>query len=145
MDKTGILNILDSITSNYRNIDVKDLPTQGYFYPEDFELSIKKASYEDILEYNFNYVKDKNGVANFGSILYEAYKIVSKNTIFSKQYSFEDIKSNDVLYIFFEIVKYTMNKDIFVPYTEIYGIEREVVFNKENFNYFDYNLLFLLV
>lgn len=136
----GIMDILGSITSNYKKIDVKNLPTQGYFYPKDFTVSIRKASFEDTLEYNFNYVKDKNGVPNLGVILFEVYKIVKKNTDFGK-YTFEDVKCNDVLFIFFEIVKYTMNKDILVPYSEFFGLDTFIKFTSNNFNYFDFESL----
>ncbi len=137
MSKKGIMDILSSITNNYKKIDIRDLPTQGYFYPKDFTVSIKKASFEDTLEYNFNYIKDKEGVPNLGVILFEVYKIVKRNTDFGK-YSFEDVKCNDVLYIFFEIVKYTMNKDIMIPYSEFFGMDAYIKFNNKNFNYFDF-------
>ena len=140
MDKKGIIDVISSITNNYKKIDLKDLPTQGYFYPKDFTVSIKKASFEDTLEYNFNYIKDKSGAPNLGVILFEVYKIVKKNTNFGL-YTFEDVKCNDVLYIFFEIVKYTMNREIMVPYSEFFGLETYVKFNNENFNYFDFNSL----
>ena len=141
MDNTGILDILNSITSNYKEIDVVELPTQGLFYKSDFKISIRKASYDDIIEYNFNYFKDEDGNPNIGVILYEIYKIIRRNTKFSEGYTFEDIKSNDVLYIFFEIVKYTMDRDILIPYREFLGTEAFVKFNNKSFNYFDYNSL----
>ena len=36
MDNTRILDILDSINSTYKKINIKDLPTQGHFYPNGF-------------------------------------------------------------------------------------------------------------
>jgi hypothetical protein len=129
------------INSNYKEIDVKDLPTQGYFYQDDFKVLIKKASFEDALEYNFNFLKDKKGRPNLGVVLYEIYKIIKNNTNFGN-YKFEDLKSNDVLYLFFEIVKFTMNKEIYIPYyNDLINQEFYIKFNKENFNYFDYNSL----
>jgi hypothetical protein len=140
MDKTGITDILSNIVNNYKKIDIKELPTQGYFYPKDFTVSVKKASFEDTLEYNFNYVKDKNGVPNLGVILFEVYKIIKRNADFGR-YTFEDLKCNDVLYIFFEIVKYTMNKEIMIPYSDFFGLEAYIKFNSKNFNYFDFDSL----
>ena len=110
----GVLDILDSLT-NQKIIPVKELPTQGLFYPKDFTLTIKKASSDDILLYNFNYIKD-----DISTILYETKRIIKNNLILSKNYKYEDIKSNDLLYIFFEIVKFTMDKDILVPFKDIF-------------------------
>ena len=50
----GITDIITSLTS-VKMLDVKELPTQGFFYPKDFTLSIRKASMDDIILYNFNY------------------------------------------------------------------------------------------
>ena len=39
-------------------IDTKILPSQGLFYKPDFEINIKKASKEDILDYEKNYINN---------------------------------------------------------------------------------------
>ena len=128
-------NIADIISSliNVKEMDVKELPTQGYFYPKDFTLSIKKASMDDIILYNFNFVKDDLGV-----ILHETKTIIRNNVILGDKYKYEDLKSNDLLYIFFEIVKFTMNRDILIPFENILGRTSYVAFSSKNFNYFDY-------
>ena len=128
----GITDIITSLTS-IKMLDVKELPTQGFFYPKDFTLSIRKASMDDIILYNFNYVKDDLGV-----ILFETKRIIKNNIILGKKYKYEDLKSNDLLYIFFEIVKFTMDKDIMVPFENIFGRTSYVAFSSKNFNYFDY-------
>ena len=128
----GITDIITSLTS-VKMLDVKELPTQGFFYPKDFTLSIRKASIDDMILYNFNYVKDDLGV-----ILFETKRIIKNNIILGKNYKYEDLKSNDLLYIFFEIVKFTMNKDIMVPFENILGRTSYVAFGSKNFNYFDY-------
>jgi hypothetical protein len=129
----GILNVLESLT-NQKNLPIKELPTQGLFYPEDFSLKIKKASADDILLYNFNYIKD-----DISTILYETKRIIKNNLILSKNYTYEDIKSNDLLYIFFEIVKFTMGREILVPYKDIFDNISYVPFDTKYFNYFDYS------
>ena len=131
----GVLDILDSLT-NQKIIPVKELPTQGLFYPKDFTLTIKKASSDDILLYNFNYIKD-----DISTILYETKRIIKNNLILSKNYKYEDIKSNDLLYIFFEIVKFTMDKDILVPFKDIFENISYVPFDSKHFNYFNYDKL----
>lgn len=91
----GVSDIITSLVLRTKEINIKQLPTQGYFYPSDFELSIKRASLDDIFLYNFNYVKDDISV-----ILSETKRIISNNIIVNKKYKYEDIKSNDLLYIF---------------------------------------------
>jgi hypothetical protein len=133
--EVNLLDILDSLT-NQKTIPIKELPTQGYFYPQDFTITIKKVSDDDILLYNFNYIKD-----DVGSILYETKRIIKNNLILSNNYKYEDIKSNDLLYIFFEIVKFTMNKEILVPFKDIFDNVNYVPFNSSHFNYFNYEKL----
>lgn len=130
----GISGIINSLVLATKEINVKELPTQGLFYPKNFKLAIKKASIDDVLLYNFNYIKDDISV-----ILSETKRIIKNNIILPKKYKYEDLKSNDLLYIFFEIVKFTMSRDIMVPYEDILGRTSYVAFNTENFNYFDYN------
>lgn len=130
------MNTISDIITNLKSIkfiDIKKLPTQGYFYPKDFTLSITKASSDDILLYNFNYIKDDMGV-----ILQETKRIIKNNIILSKGYQYEDLKSNDLLFIFFEIVKFTMNREILIPFDDIIGRVSYVSFSTDNFNYFNY-------
>ena len=51
----GLLEIIKNIVSGYRRIDTSLLPSQGYFYPKDFEVKIKKATDEDVIDYEFNF------------------------------------------------------------------------------------------
>lgn len=129
----SIANILDSLV-NQKRIPINELPTQGFFYPEDFTLTIKKASSDDILLYNFNYIKDDISV-----ILYETKRIIRNNIILGENYNYEDLKSNDLLYIFFEIVKFTMGREILVPYKDIFDNISYVPFDAKYFNYFNYS------
>jgi hypothetical protein len=132
-NNTGILSVLNSISS-VRKLDISELPTQGHFYPKDFLISIKKATFEDILEYNFNYIKD-----DLASVIFETKRIIKNNVI--TNYSYNDIKSNDILYIFFEIVKFTMDRDILISYVDFDKSIVNVPFNKDTFDYFDYKSL----
>ena len=131
-----ILNLFNSLYLLTKQINVKELPTQGYFYPIDFTLSIKRASIDDIFFYNFNFVKD-----NIDILLLEAKRIIRNNIILNEKYKFEDLRSNDLFYIFFEIVKFTMNKEILVVFQNIFGKNSFIEFNSMNFNYFDYKSL----
>jgi hypothetical protein len=133
---SGIIDILNGISSATKELNIKELPTQGVFYPADFTLNIRKASFDDIMLYNFNYIKDDLGV-----ILKETKRIIRKNIILGDKYKYEDLKSNDLLYIFFEIVKFTMSRDITVSYVDIFGNTVQIPFCSANFNYFNYDSL----
>lgn len=131
-----IFDILNGLQLATKQINIKELPTQGVFYPEDFTLSIKKVSIDDIILYHVNFVKDDLGI-----ILYETKKIIRKCIILGENYKYEDLKSNDLLYIFFEIVKFTMNREITIPYVDIFGNTEQISFCSANFNYFNYDSL----
>lgn len=115
-----------------KRVDTKILPSQGLFYKDDFEIWVKKADVGDIIEYEFNYVKDDLGI-----VLTRLKKIVEKNTILSRGYSFSDIKSIDIVFLFLEIVKLTKDRPITVSYfNDEIGRDDMIEFNKDSFNYF---------
>ena len=105
-----LLNIFSGMFNKFKSIDKKILPSRGLFYKDDFNLKIKKASIEDIKEYESGFNKD------LGIIIYKIKKIVEKNLVFSSGYKFNDLKSIDVIFIFLEIVKYTKGKPIKIIY-----------------------------
>lgn len=126
-------NILKSLLNLQKKINLKTLPSQGYFYKDGFEIFIKKADLEDIIEYEYQYMKD-----NLLMNIHKVKRVVEKNTTISDGYTFMDIKSIDVVFIFFEIVKFTMNKDISLKYfDDSTGEHGEINFGPESFNYFN--------
>jgi hypothetical protein len=131
----SILNLFRGLVNTSKKINLCKLPSQGKFYPNDFELRIKKADLEHIIDYEHNYDKE-----NLFLIVESLKKIVRYNTIISKPYSFEDLKSVDLVFIFLEIVKFTTNKSISVPYfNEKTGRNESIIFSSQNFNYFDFS------
>ena len=115
-------------------LDTKILPSQGLFYKKDFEINIKKASKEDILDYEKNYVKD-----DIGTVIYLIKKIVEKNIKLSGGYVYEDIKSIDIIFIFLEIVKITKGKPINLLYFDKEtDSEGKIEFGSKYFNYFEF-------
>ena len=131
----GLLEIIKNIVSGYRRIDKTKLPSQGYFYPKDFEIKVKKATDEDIIDYEYNFNSE-----NILDVIESIKKIVTKNTYFSKDYKFEDIKSIDIVFIFLEIVKFTTSRDIEIEYfNDDLGKKESIKFDIENFNYFNLN------
>lgn len=128
----NISNILKSILNLQKRIDVSLLPSMGLFYKDDFEIWIKKAEISDIIEYEYEFQRD-----NLGSILYKLKRIVEKNVMISGNYTFNDIKSVDIIFIFIEIVKFTNNKPFLIRYKNpLSGNIESINFSSENFNYF---------
>lgn len=128
----NLLNLVKNLLNLEKKIDKKSLPSQGLFYKTDFEVSIKRAEKDDILDYELDFVKD-----NLGVIIYKVKKIVEKNTILSKGYYFEDLKSIDVVFLFLEIVKFTKNKPIEINFlNEETGKQDTIDFSTKYFNYY---------
>jgi hypothetical protein len=128
----NLLNLVKNLLNLQKKIDKKELPSQGLFYKDDFEIIIKKADIEDIEDYEVDFVKD-----NLGLIIYKVKKIVENNISLSKNYSFVDLKSIDVVYLFLEIVKFTKNKPIKINFINEEGKEDIIEFSSQYFNYFN--------
>ncbi len=128
----NLTNLLKTILNLQKKLDISILPSQGLFYKDDFEIYIKKADLEDIIEYEYNYIKD-----DLGSIIYKLKKIVEKNCVLSPGYTFTDIKSIDVVFIFLEIVRFTKGKAVSLTYfNDEKGEEEMIEFSSNYFNYF---------
>jgi len=124
-------NILKNILNIQKKIEVNQLPSQGFFYKNDFKIWIKKAKIEDIVEYEYQYEKE-----DLGLVINRVKKIVEKNIILSEGYTYYDIKSIDIVFLFFEIVKFTNNKQINITfYNDILGKDDTIQFNHQTFNY----------
>lgn len=128
----NLVNLLKGLLNLQKKVDVKSLPSQGLFYNDDFEITIKKADVEDIIEYEHNYIKD-----DLGLVITKLKKIVEKNAIFSSKYSFNDLKSIDIVFLFLEIVRFTKGKAISLTYfDDEEGQENNIEFSSNYFNYF---------
>jgi hypothetical protein len=131
----GIFDLFSGLTNHQKKLDLKTLPTQGVFYPNDFFIKIKKAKLEDIIEYEYNFKKD-----NLYIVVESIKKVVMKNCFLPRNYDFAQIKSVDLVFIFLEIVKFTMKKEIIVEYYDEYSEKNDKIeFNSKNFNYFDFS------
>ena len=91
----NLLNLVKNLLNIQKKVEKRFLPSQGLFYKDDFEISIRKAEQNDINEYEVDFIKD-----NLGLIIYKVKKIVEKNIVLTKEYTFEDIKSIDVVFLF---------------------------------------------
>ena len=117
-----------------RRIDIHKLPSQGLFYPDGLTISIKKAEFSDILDYEFGF----DGT-NILRALESIKTIVERNVLVGGGYGYPDIKSVDIVFLFLEIVAFTNGSEIKVPYTDAGGNRVEVAFGAHNFNYFDFS------
>jgi hypothetical protein len=114
------------------SIDVNTLPSQGLFYDEGFSFSIRKATMELIADYESDYNPEDLGV-----VLSKLKKIVIECIDLPKGYTFNNIKSIDVVYIFLEIVKLTKGMSITMEYYDDNNAKIDKVnFDSKNFNYF---------
>jgi hypothetical protein len=129
----GLYEVIKGLLTETKPIILNQLPSQGVFYKSDFKIKIKKADVEDIIEYEFKFDK-----TNLLSSIDCIKNVIMKNAFFSKGYSYKDIKSIDIIYIFLEIVKFTLNKDINISYTNYLGEEAIVSFGNETFKYYDF-------
>lgn len=127
----SLVNIIKGLLNPKKGLDLKILPSQGIFYKDDFEIYIRKAEVEDVIEYEFNYIKD-----DLGTVIGKLKKIVEKNTSFSKNYKFDDLKSIDVVFIFLEIVKLTKSRPITISFNNEKGEIEDINFDSNSFNYF---------
>jgi hypothetical protein len=129
-----IVKFFKNLFTKAKRIDLKILPSQGYFYDDNFSISIKKANLEDISEYEVDFIRD-----DLSLILRKIKRVVKKNIIIKGKYSFEYIKSIDIIFIFFEIVKLTKNKGIDINYFDEYGNNLLINFGPNTFNYYNFN------
>ena len=61
------LNLISFVKSLFnkqdvKTIDKKNLPSQGLFYKDDFDIKVKKANIESIIDYEYGYSKDDIGI-----------------------------------------------------------------------------------
>ena len=57
----SLTSIIKGILNIQKKIDLKTLPSQGIFYNDGFEIYIKKANLEDIIEYEYDYDEEQLG------------------------------------------------------------------------------------
>jgi hypothetical protein len=130
-----MMSILKDIINCKKQIKVNKLPSMGLFYEDNFTLNIKRATESEIKEYEENYDSE-----SLGKIINSIKKIVCNNTFFNKNYTYYDIKSVDIVFVFLEIVKFTINKPIKITYIDDFSpIPFSVEFSSEYFNYMDIN------
>jgi hypothetical protein len=111
---------------NYLSIQKETLPSQGYFYPKDLQIKIKKGTIQDQINYQY-------GIANsniFG-IIDTVKSILKKRITFDPiNFNFNSLRAIDVFFLFIEFVKYTTEKPVYF---------NNIEFKPENFVYFNFD------
>jgi hypothetical protein len=131
----NLCGLLGGLKNKTKVINLKILPSMGLFYNDDFWIKIKKATAEDISDYEFGFQKDDLGI-----IISKVKIIIEKNIILPNSYKFDDLKSIDIVFLFIEIVKWTIGKDISINYLDESTKKLDKInFSSENFNYFNLN------
>jgi hypothetical protein len=127
-------NLIKDLFSKTKVINRIKLPSQNLFYKDDFFIKIKKANKEDINEYETDFEK-----TDLSIVIQKVKNIVEKNIVLSNNYSFEDIKSIDIVFLFLEIVKFTRGKKVTVSFINNKNKIETIEFSTETFNYFKLN------
>lgn len=104
------MNIFNFINKK-REIITENLPSRGFFYKDDFKIYIKKCNKDYINQYKKNI-----DTSNISKILKRVTRLIIDHTSYSEGYSYKNIISIDLLFIFLEIVKHTKSKDIFLDH-----------------------------
>lgn len=114
-----------------KKIEIGNLPSQGLFYKEDFSITIKRVDPKEIAEYEKEYDRE-----DLSLVLGRLKKIVENNIILPKGYSFNYIKSIDVIFIFLEVVRLTKSKAVQLEYfNDEIGMVDKIDFDEKTFNY----------
>lgn len=129
-----LLNLLNGLVKPKKNIkiDTDSLPSRGLFYKPDFWVKIGKASQDDIDEYEYYFNEESPFL-----VVELIKRVVKRNVVLAKGYTFEYIRAIDVIYIFLEIVKITCEKKIYIAdYNDLKEEYVEYEFCPDNFSYF---------
>lgn len=115
-----------------KKLDLMGLPSQSLFYKPNFWIKIKKVDIDDIIYYK-HYYRPDNAI-----VLIELIKtIVKNNTFYPKGYSFDDVRSIDVVYIFLKLIEYTNKKPLVLKsLNRVTGFVENIPVTDANFNYF---------
>lgn len=127
-----LCNLINGLIHQKKKVDTLRLPSQGYFYKNNFEIFIKRAGLKDIEDYEKNFSKK-----DLESVINKVKNIVKNNIILKNDFTFEDIKSIDVVFLFIEIVKFTKKDKILISYIDENTNEPKIIeFSKKYFNYY---------
>tara|TARA_Y100000389_G_scaffold30194_1_gene25591 strand:+ start:2197 stop:2967 length:771 start_codon:yes stop_codon:yes gene_type:complete len=128
----NLFNLIKGIRNKPKKINTSKLPSRGFFYKDDFEIYIKRCNKDYINQYKKNI-----DTTNISKILKRVTRLIIDHTSYSEGYSYKNIISVDLLFIFLEIVKHTNNKEVFLDHydEEIKGSVK-IKLDEKTFDYY---------
>lgn len=125
--KLSLISIIKSLSLQKNRIDVTELPSMGLFYPKDLEWVEVTPITTGLIELFNNRFKDDNSDVTYINNL-NVIKIIVKYVVnMPDGYSYDDISTLDIMYLFIKSVEL---------YTGVV-ILKDVLFSAKNYNYFD--------
>lgn len=117
--------IRKKLNPNRKKIDISKLPSQGYFYPDDMDIYLKRGNETDKKVYNLG-LKNANifGIINLIKVVLDRNLIIKP-----RNFNFDGLMAIDIFYLFIEFIKFTSDKKIYFE---------EIEFNSNNFVYFNF-------
>lgn len=97
----------EGLKIGYKNMPMVSLPSEGKFYPADFKLSFRAASFDEIKHYSS---MDENDILDVNEKIGTVLNSCMRITFGGKQGSFEDLKEFDKIYMLFAIRDLSMFK-----------------------------------
>lgn len=111
-----------------KKLNLKHLPSMGLFYPDNFEIYIKKCNKKYIEEYKIQLETD-----SLNELVKTITRVIIDNSSFNKKYCYRDIMSIDLFFIFLEICKFTTGKELKLDLKNGETIDM----NQDTFDYFN--------
>ena len=91
---------------NSKIVDIKELITEGKFYPDDLVIRLTRLD-DLIIEYYNNFAVDDL------KKLMIIENIVSLYTSYSGDFTFKDLKPVDLFYLFFQLVEFSTGEPFY--------------------------------
>jgi|TARA_R110002153_G_scaffold6210_8_gene28448 hypothetical protein len=135
----NLFNLIKNTRNKPKKINIKNLPSRGFFYKDGFEIYITKCNKDYIKQYKKNI-----DTTNIPKILKRITRLIIDHTSYSEGYSYKNIISVDLLFIFLEIVKHTKGESIFLDhYDEETKKIVKIKLDEKTFDYYEPNEEFM--
>lgn len=118
-----------------KKLDKLKLPSQSLFYDDGFEVYVEKCKPEYIKEYKTNF-----DLSDIAPILKRMTRVIIDHTTYSEGYSYRDIISIDLVFIFLEIVNHTKGSPIILHhYDDVSDVIVPIEIGTHTFEYHKYS------
>jgi hypothetical protein len=121
----------------WKNVPLQNLPSQGFFYPEGTEITIRSASVAEIRHWS---TIDENDALAIDDMLNFVVEKCCRIRMSGRPANFKDLKEIDRFYLIFAIRDYTFKNGenkLFTSVENEDGTEERVEITKDVINYFN--------